>query len=435
MQPRAAMPVPERRWEKRQASRADAPILILGETGVGKGLLARVIHHSSPRAAGPFVAINCAAIPETLLEAELCGFERGAFTDARQAKPGLVEAAHRGTLLLDEVGLFPDALQAKLLDVLETGAVRRLGSIRSAPVDAWLMAATSTDLDAAVRAGRFRRDLYHRLAVLTFRLPPLRERDADVLLLADRFLAVVWTPEGSPAKRLSPEAREALRRYAWPGNIRELRNVIERVGLLSDEEVVSAAHLALPETSTRPPRGSSAPLRAKTGTAARDAGVGAEDDGARLARALRETGWNISHTAARLGMSRHTVRLGIEKYRLRRERPGESARGPAPPGHHAQQPPPPAHHVRRARARDGRGQEAPRHRPAAHADGSGRLWEDPARTRVGAHAALGVCGRRVARGDRCPERPGAGPPGGRVSPRRARRADPGTAGRPGHGPP
>ena len=320
-----------RRSVQRQVGARPPPILILGETGVGKGLLARVIHHSSPRAAGPFVAINCAAIPETLLEAELFGFERGAFTDARQAKPGLVEAAHRGTLLLDEVGLFPDALQAKLLDVLDTGAVRRLGSIRSAPVDAWLMAATSTDLDAAVRAGRFRRDLYHRLAVLTFRLPPLRERGADVLLLAERFLAVVWTPEGSPAKRLSPEAREALRRYAWPGNIRELRNVIERVGLLSDEEVVSAAHLALPETSTRPPRGSSAPLRAKTGTAARDAGVGAEDDGARLARALRETGWNISHTAARLGMSRHTVRLGIEKYRLRREGPDRSPTGPAPP--------------------------------------------------------------------------------------------------------
>ncbi|OGK81493.1 MAG: hypothetical protein A2X53_06695 [Candidatus Rokubacteria bacterium GWA2_70_23] len=230
-----------------------------------------------------------------------------------------------------ERGAFTDARQAKLLDVLETGAVRRLGSIRSAPVDAWLMAATSTDLDAAVRAGRFRRDLYHRLAVLTFRLPPLRERGADVLLLAERFLAAVWTLEGSPAKRLSPEAREALRRYAWPGNIRELRNGIERVGLLSDEEVVSAAHLELPDTSTRPPRGSSAPLRAKTGTAARDAGVGAEDDGARLARALRETGWNISHTAARLGMSRHTVRLGIEKYRLRRERPGEFSTRSADP--------------------------------------------------------------------------------------------------------
>ena len=152
------------------------PILILGETGTGKGLLAELVHRAGPRASGPFVDVNCAAIPETLLEAELFGFEKGAFTDARQAKPGLFQAAHGGTIFLDEIGLMPEALQAKLLKVIEEGAVRRLGSTRREPTNAWVIAATSEDLQEAVRARRFREDLYHRLAVLPVRLPPLRER-------------------------------------------------------------------------------------------------------------------------------------------------------------------------------------------------------------------------------------------------------------------
>jgi transcriptional regulator with PAS, ATPase and Fis domain len=152
-----------------EAARRLPPILILGETGTGKGLLAELVHRAGPRASGPFVDVNCAAIPETLLEAELFGFEKGAFTDARQAKPGLFQAAHGGTIFLDEIGLMPEALQAKLLKVIEEGAVRRLGSTRREPTNAWVIAATSEDLQEAVRARRFREDLYHRLAVLPVR--------------------------------------------------------------------------------------------------------------------------------------------------------------------------------------------------------------------------------------------------------------------------
>src|SRR5215471_5521925 len=196
------------------------PILILGETGTGKGLLASVIHRAGPRAAGPFIDVNCAAIPETLLEAELFGFERGAFTDARQAKPGLFQAAHRGALFLDEVGLLPESLQAKLLKVLEDRAVRRLGSTRSEAVDLWLVAATSEDLEAAVRARRFRQDLYHRLAVVTLRLPPLRERGGDILGLAEHFLRRACEDYGLPLKTLTGDARKALLAHPWPGHVR-----------------------------------------------------------------------------------------------------------------------------------------------------------------------------------------------------------------------
>src|SRR5262245_49952400 len=160
------------------------PVLIEGETGTGKGLLAAALHRASRRAAGPFVAVNCAAIPDTLLEAEMFGFEQGAFTDARQAKPGLFQAAHRGTIFLDEVGLLPEALQAKLLKAIEEREVRRLGSTRSERFDVWILTATSQDLAAARRGQRFQEALYHRLSVLTVRLPPLRERGDDVVLLA-----------------------------------------------------------------------------------------------------------------------------------------------------------------------------------------------------------------------------------------------------------
>jgi transcriptional regulator with PAS, ATPase and Fis domain len=193
-----------------------APILILGETGTGKGLLAGILHRAGPRAAGPFVDVNCAAIPETLLEAELFGFERGAFTDARHAKPGLLQMAHRGMLFLDEVGLLPEALQAKLLKVLEERTVRRLGSTRSEPVDVWIVSATSEDLRAAAGARRFREDLYHRLAILTLRLPPLRERGEDVGRLAEQFLRQACEDYGLAPRTLAPDAQAALRAHSWP---------------------------------------------------------------------------------------------------------------------------------------------------------------------------------------------------------------------------
>src|SRR5712692_11144680 len=171
---------------KRAAAAPRPPaILLRGEAGTGKGLVARTLHRAGPRARGPFVDLNCAAIPDNLLEAELFGYERGAFTDARQAKPGLFQLAHRGTLFLDEIGMLSPALQAKLLKVLEDGVVRRLGGTRAEPVDVWIVSATNEDLAEALRARRFREDLYHRLGVLSLALPPLRARGSDVLVLAD----------------------------------------------------------------------------------------------------------------------------------------------------------------------------------------------------------------------------------------------------------
>src|SRR5438552_11041254 len=226
-------------------------VLILGETGTGKGLLARAIHDAGPRATGPFVAVNCAAIPETLLEAELFGFEQGAFTDARHAKAGLFQTAHRGTLFLDEIGLLPETLQAKLLTVLEDRAVRRLGSTRTETVDVWIITASSADLNARAGRRRFREDLFHRLAVVTLRLPPLRERGQDVLTLAEYFLTRTCTDYGLVPKTLAEDAREALLAYRWPGNVRELGNVMERVALLTDVPMVTAARLELAASPAR----------------------------------------------------------------------------------------------------------------------------------------------------------------------------------------
>src|SRR5438552_1628410 len=219
----------EQLLSRQTGARRLPPILILGETGTGKGLLAGAIHQAGPRRDGPFVAVNCAAIPETLLEAELFGYERGAFTDARQAKPGLFQTAHGGTLFLDEIGLLPTALQSKLLTVLEDRAVRRLGSTRAEPIDVALVAATSVDLKQAIAEGRFREDLYHRLAVLSLELPPLRTRGGDILHLADHFLARACADYGLSARTLTPDARDVLVAYRWPGNVRELANALERV--------------------------------------------------------------------------------------------------------------------------------------------------------------------------------------------------------------
>ena len=232
---------------RQQAGRRLPSILIQGETGTGKGLIAHLIHQLGPRARGAFVDVNCAAIPDTLLEAELFGYERGAFTDARRAKPGLFQTAHQGTLFLDEIGLFPEALQAKLLTVIEERAVRRLGGTHPEPADAWIISATNADLPTAIKEHHFREDLYHRLAVLTIKLPPLRERDGDSLLLAEHYLASACAEYGLPPKTLSPDARERHTAYSWPGNVRELGNVIERAALLADGSTVAARHLELRE--------------------------------------------------------------------------------------------------------------------------------------------------------------------------------------------
>jgi DNA-binding NtrC family response regulator len=214
-----------------------ATVLITGETGTGKELLAHAIHFNGPRAAGPLVELNCNAIPPQLLESELFGHEKGAFTDARTAKPGLFEAADGGTLFLDEIGDLPLALQGKILKALEEKQVRRVGAVRPRTVDVRIIAATHVDLTRAVAQGEFREDLFYRLSVIPIHLPPLRDRGDDVLLLASHFLSTLAEQYGIPAPPLDPELRRTLLSHAWPGNVRELRNAVERALLLADGPV------------------------------------------------------------------------------------------------------------------------------------------------------------------------------------------------------
>jgi DNA-binding NtrC family response regulator len=211
-----------------------ATILVTGETGTGKELLAQAIHYNGPRAAQPFVELNCAAVPAGLLETELFGHEKGAFTDARTAKPGLFEAADGGALFLDEIGDLPLPLQGKILKALEEKQVRRVGAVRGREVDVRIIAATHVDLAQAVRKGEFREDLFYRLSVIPIHLPPLRERGEDVLLVAEHFLRTLAEQYGMDAPAISPEVRRALLAHTWPGNVRELRNGIERALLLGD---------------------------------------------------------------------------------------------------------------------------------------------------------------------------------------------------------
>jgi DNA-binding NtrC family response regulator/tetratricopeptide (TPR) repeat protein len=298
---------------RQPGGRRPPPVLILGETGTGKGLLARTIHHAATRRDGAFVDVNCAAIPEPLLEVELFGYERGAFTDARQAKPGLFQTAHGGTLFLDEIGLLPAALQSKLLAVLEDRAVRRLGGTRPEPVDVALVAATSVDLKRAVSDGNFRGDLYHRLAVISFELPPLRARGADILALAEHFLVRACADYGLAPRALTSGARDLLVAYRWPGNVRELANAIERLVLLSDAPEITPAMLDFLAGDAH--TGESVPPPDTKGAA----GAGSLDDAlrARIEAALRDRGGNIRRTAIALGISRNTLRARMDKYGLR----------------------------------------------------------------------------------------------------------------------
>ena len=300
--------------------RFDAPgnprvpsVLLLGETGTGKGLVARVMHASGPRANGPFIDVNCAAIPESMLEAELFGFEAGAFTDARRSKPGLFEAASGGILFLDEIDSLSGPVQGKVLKAIEEKQIRRLGGVEARTVDIKLITATQNDLRAMVESGRFRADLYHRLAVLVLTLPPLRARGDDVLLLAESFLQSCAVGHGLPGRRLSDDARDWLRRYPFPGNVRELGHLIERVTLLDSEATITAAALeAFAEGGaaiTTP-----APV------------LESEDDEAeRIRAALARCNGNVVQAARLLGLGRNALR-----YRMRRlqiERPAEPAWG------------------------------------------------------------------------------------------------------------
>lgn len=228
----------------RKAAESDhTTVLVLGESGTGKGLLARAIHYASPRSSMPLLELNCAALPDTLLESELFGFEPGAFTDARRRKEGLLERAHGGTLFLDEVGNMSASVQAKLLRVLEEGTFLRLGGTRTIKVDVRLVTATNADLKQAVTRGHFREDLYYRLNVVPLFIPPLRERPEDILPLALDLLAHFNRELKKKFTGFAPSAAELLQHYSWPGNIRELKNVIERTMILAPEPEIDAAHL------------------------------------------------------------------------------------------------------------------------------------------------------------------------------------------------
>jgi two-component system response regulator AtoC len=289
-------------------------VLLLGETGVGKEIFAEAVHQRSHRARGPFVKVNCAAFTETLIESELFGHEKGAFTGAVAARAGILESAEGGTVFLDEVGELPPVIQAKLLRVLEERQVRRVGAVRAKPFDARLVAATNRDLDAEVAAGRFRADLFFRLNGFSLVIPPLRERRSEVEALARRFVADAAARNGTPAPALTREALDALRAHPWPGNIRELRNVIERAVLLAGGGALLPAHL--------PMRPASAPDAPAVGGAAslREAVVSAERR--RILDALAQAGGNQTKAAELLGIGRRTLIDKLEQYHLPRPRKG-----------------------------------------------------------------------------------------------------------------
>lgn len=272
-------------------------ILVLGESGTGKELVARAIHFSGRRANGPFVPVNCSAIPEGLLESELFGHTRGAFTGAVSTRRGLFVEASGGTLFLDEIGDMGLALQAKLLRVLQDRVVRPIGSSKTAPVDTRIIAATHQDLKTAVREGRFREDLYYRLSVIPIRIPPLHERLEDIPLLVDHFLKKYATQTGTPAKRMTPRALDALQRRPWEGNVRELENIIERLVVLTPGDVIDTPDLPLvgsePAPGPWPETGEFPPLR--------------DVERRYIQRVLEHTQGNKEKAAKVLGINRRTL--------------------------------------------------------------------------------------------------------------------------------
>ena len=302
----------------RKVAATPITVLLLGETGAGKEVVAELIHRSSPRAARPFVRLDCASLPPTLLESELFGHERGAFTGAERRKLGYFEAAEGGTILLDEIGELPSGLQAKLLTALERRVVCRIGSTEEIPIDVRVIAATNRDLDEEVKQGRFREDLYYRLAVFTIFVPPLRDRPGDILPLAGRFARQFATELGQPVPEFSGLARAALEGYGWPGNVRELRNAVERAVVLTPDGDVDLD--VLPEAvRARAPRqaeiAAGAPTRVEL-----DGHVPSQlmqiERGAVIA-ALEACGGNQTQAARRLGMSRRSLIYKMERFGLK----------------------------------------------------------------------------------------------------------------------
>lgn len=332
-------------------ARSQINVLLLGETGVGKEVMARKIHRLSPRQAGPFVGINCAAVSDSLFESELFGYEKGAFTGANQAKPGLIETAHRGTVFLDEVGEMPLSTQAKLLRVLETRQVMRVGGLRPRDVDVRFVAATNQNLAHDVQTGRFREDLYYRLNGISLVIPPLRERTAELSPLAQHFIAQAAKDAGfeDDTPRLSIEAEQWMRQYEWPGNIRELRNAINRAVILATGGLIEPGHLQPEHYQPRTGRGSGRPAAAAAapssavpggghgaGPGVGIPGVSPSDEDRpppglsaadlaerqRIVDALAACGGNQTRAAKMLGIARRTLTSRLDKLGLPRPRKG-----------------------------------------------------------------------------------------------------------------
>ncbi len=301
----------------------DSTVLILGESGSGKDLLAQEIHARSPRSGKPFVAVNCAALPETLIESELFGYERGAFTGAAQQRRGKFEQAHGGTLFLDEIGDMNPVTQAKVLRALENRTIERLGGSQTIPVDVRVISATHRDLPAEIRGGKFREDLFYRLRVVSIELPPLRSHKGDLGVLADAFIKMHGT-RLNRSVRLSKEALASLEAYNWPGNVRELRNALERSVVMARGEEIEVADLPS-EVAT------GLPLTRKEGAGNGDAGMGERDfreakrkfEIAWITKELVSHRWNVSRTAVTIGLHRQSLQEKLRELGIRR--PGREA--------------------------------------------------------------------------------------------------------------
>jgi transcriptional regulator with PAS, ATPase and Fis domain len=298
--------------EATQVASTNTTVLLLGESGTGKEVVARFLHRVSGRAGAPFVALNCAALPEHLLEAELFGYERGAFTGAAQSKPGQLEQAAGGTLFLDEVAEMSPSAQAKFLRVLQEREFQRLGGTRVLRADVRIIAATNRDLHQAMASGRFREDLYYRLNVFAIRLPALRDRRDDILPLADAFLAVTGRTLARVPAGISCEARAALVGYRWPGNVRELRNVLERAAILADGGVVTTDHLALAPARPAPPA-AAAPAAAAPSQPSCTGDLQSMER-AMIEQALQRARFNKSRAAKAIGLTRHQLYVRLRKH-------------------------------------------------------------------------------------------------------------------------